>query len=622
MASPTLFLSAAAATAALAVFAMPKPAHACGGTFCDAGPTAMPVDQTGENILFVMSGDSTEAHIQIQYDPDAEAAQFAWVVPMLALPTFSVGSEQLFQNLLAGTVPAYGFQTTFGCDDFGDDGGGGETGAAGDGGESSGGDTGGGPEVVFEDTVGAFDIVVLSGGTSMEVMQWLADNDYQQDPAAEPILQEYLDEGYLFAAFRLTNGAETAEIHPIVLTFSNDEACVPIRLTRIAAQDDMDVRTFFLADNRVVPTNYKHVLVNPLKLDWVNNAANYKEVITLAVDADMANGHAFVTEYAGDSAVVSPAGVFSAQWNAAPFETVDPVGVIDLLEGQGLVSCFEGGFGTSGGGDTGGGQVCQYNHTLIRGLLQQYLPVPASVEEGEFYGCLSCYEGLIDLEAWDGPAFAQAVQERIIDPGAHAQSLLDGFPYLTRMYTTISPAEMTEDPFFYQNPDLSGVDLTSQIATRSLQCDAAAVWTLPDGRVVYAPDANVWPDFAAEMPWEEDIEDTPEMGAPIGVVDNTDLINEQLDVHNCQFDYPSPEACGNATEDSSTGNDTNDPGDDGTMSAGGSASAGDTGDTDGAGQDGGDGSGGCGCTQSPTRGAAVLSLLLLGLLGRLRRRAA
>jgi hypothetical protein len=119
MASPTLFLSAAAATAALAVFAMPKPAHACGGTFCDAGPTAMPVDQTGENILFVMSGDSTEAHIQIQYDPDAEAAQFAWVVPMLALPTFSVGSEQLFQNLLAGTVPAYGFQTTFGCDDFG-----------------------------------------------------------------------------------------------------------------------------------------------------------------------------------------------------------------------------------------------------------------------------------------------------------------------------------------------------------------------------------------------------------------------------------------------------------------------------------------------------------------------
>ncbi len=42
-------------------------AHACGGTFCDSGPQAMPVDQTGENILFVMDGTTVEAHVQIQY---------------------------------------------------------------------------------------------------------------------------------------------------------------------------------------------------------------------------------------------------------------------------------------------------------------------------------------------------------------------------------------------------------------------------------------------------------------------------------------------------------------------------------------------------------------------------
>ena len=237
----------------------------------------MPVDQTGENILFVMAGDTTEAHIQIQYDPDTEAAEFAWVVPITQLPTFSVGSDRLFQNILAGTVPTYGFTTTSSngdCFASGDDGGA-TSGADEGGGDSTGG--GGGPDVVFEDTVGAFDIVVLSGGTSSEVMTWLGDNGYQQDPAAEPILEQYLAEGYLFAAFRLTNGAETAEIHPIVLTFANDEACVPLRLTRIAAQDDMDVRAFFLADNRVVPDNYKHVLVNPLKLDWNNNASNYKD---------------------------------------------------------------------------------------------------------------------------------------------------------------------------------------------------------------------------------------------------------------------------------------------------------------------------------------------------------
>ena len=59
----------------------------------------------------------------------------------------------------------------------------------------------------------------------------------------------------------------------------------------------MDIRVFVLADGRAAPTNYRHVLVNPLKIDWLNRATNYKEVITNAVDAFMADGRAFVTEF-------------------------------------------------------------------------------------------------------------------------------------------------------------------------------------------------------------------------------------------------------------------------------------------------------------------------------------
>ena len=53
-----------------AALALPNRAEACGGTFCDTGPNAMPVDQTGENIMFVIDGAYVEAHIQIQYDPN------------------------------------------------------------------------------------------------------------------------------------------------------------------------------------------------------------------------------------------------------------------------------------------------------------------------------------------------------------------------------------------------------------------------------------------------------------------------------------------------------------------------------------------------------------------------
>src|SRR5262249_48440968 len=101
-------------TAALAVsIALEGSAEACGGTFCDSGPQSMPVDQKGENILFVMDGQSVEAHIQIQYQ--GEASRFAWVVPVPTVPTVSVGSQPLFASLLSATAPTYGYTTKYDC---------------------------------------------------------------------------------------------------------------------------------------------------------------------------------------------------------------------------------------------------------------------------------------------------------------------------------------------------------------------------------------------------------------------------------------------------------------------------------------------------------------------------
>jgi MYXO-CTERM domain-containing protein len=600
MKNTTLLLTACAAMLAYT----PRQADACGGTFCDTGPQAMPVDQTGENILFVMGGDYTEAHIQIQYDPSSTAPEFSWLVPLTSVPEFGVGSELLFDAVMNASVPQYGFSTTFtgqGCSD--DDSGppgisAGADPTAGDG--TDGGIKldlgGGGPDILLEEVVGAFEITVLSGDNLQEVKDWLDENGYAQDPNADPILEAYLEEGYLFAAFKLVNDAETAEIHPITLRFDNDEACIPLRLTRIAAVDDMDIRSFFLSDDRVVPSTYKHVLVNPLKLDWANQAANYKAVITQAVDADEANGRAFVTEYAGPSDIVPTAQLFGGSWDAEPFTTIDPSGVTDELRAQGLMTCFPGGGpGTSTGSSTGGdgGALCQYEHPLLRGLLQRYLPVPEGVSEVDFYGCLSCYADQIDTEAWDNQQFADALAERIILPGQHATEVLAAFPTLTRMYTTMSPGEMTEDPFFYQNPDLQDVDLRAQFATRGAGCDSSIIWTLPDGREVYSPDGS-WPDFDDAMPWEEEVAEMMPAGAPMVLVDRTELIATQLAEYNCRHSFPTPAACGN------------DPGDD-------SSSA-----TDGTSQDDPrlDDQGGCSCRtdgSGSTRGGLLGLLALLGL---------
>src|SRR5260221_13863772 len=107
-------------------------AEACGGMFCNASIRVVDgvsrqivVDQSGENIIFVMDQGKVEAHIQIQYQGDA--AHFSWVLPVQALPDVEVGSQALIDRLLAATAPTYGYTTQVKC--FGGGGGGGTCGS-------------------------------------------------------------------------------------------------------------------------------------------------------------------------------------------------------------------------------------------------------------------------------------------------------------------------------------------------------------------------------------------------------------------------------------------------------------------------------------------------------------
>ena len=586
----------------LPLAALPGDAEACGGTFCDQGPMNMPVDQTGENILFVLAEDHTEAHIQIQYDPETDAEKFSWIVPVTSVPDFTVGSQQLFINVLNATVPVYGFVNQFEPCDYGGDGGyyddscSGSSGAgssASGGGEGTGGDDGGttgdAPKVLLRTTVGAFDVVVLEGANAAVVMDWLGMNGYYQDPNAEPILQEYIDDGYVFAAFKLVQGAEVDEIHPITISYAGNEPCVPIKLTRIAAKPDMDIRTFFLSANRVGPSNYHHVVINEAQLDWPMFASNYKEVVTLAVDEEPSNGHAWVTEYAGPSEIVDQTGLFSELWDHTVFVDLKPIDVVDQLIAQGLMECVD--------------NECTYNHPLVQGILYAFLPVPDGIPEGDFYSCLECYEGSIDVDAYIPELLAQALLERVIEPGAHAVEILTTWPTLSRLYTTLSPQEMTQDPFFHQNADLPGVDLTQTTATQFFPCRGGSSWNLPGGHKV--PGAGqTWPMMPAEMPYAERVEMIPPAGAPQVEVDNAQLIDMLLQMLLIQM-APEPRACDSASASASD-------------SSSDSSSSSDTGATGG----GFDGDGAACACRSDASDPVVAGLMLFLAGGFLRRRRA
>ena len=575
--------------AVLAAMTVPNRAEACGGTFCDGGvPGPMPVDQTGENVIFVMGGDKAEVHIQISYDPNTNANKFAWMIPLATVPDFSVGSQPLFDRVLAATVPLYNLTQSFESCDFGDEGGSGGNFTSGfpattTSDPSGGSETDvGGPEVLLNETVGAFDVVVLQDTELAPIQAWLEDNGYNWDPAAAPILQQYLDEGNVIAALKLTNGVGLEDIHPITLRYDGLETCFPLRLTRIAAVEDMEIRVFVLANERAAPTNFRHVLINQVKIDWLGAmiAGNYREVIMNAVDAMMADGRAFVTEYAGTSSTVSQGGIFDNNWDEQAFVGLDPVQTVTTLNDQGLAQCTD-------------ELSCAWNHPLIYGLLLEFLPPPDGVEPLTFYAYLGDYVDQIDLVKWNGGAeFSAALLDRVIDPGIHAVDLLDTWPYLTRMYTLISPGEMMEDPIFHLNPDLGDVDQLRTADNYNL-CNGDSVVTLPDGREVYVPGGQTWPTIPNEMWWEEEVQTIGLKGAPMTLVNNTNAITKVVTDWNLSHNWPRADDTGNTPTgggDSMTETDTDSPLD--------------------------DEPGACGCRSNDPRGL----WLMLGLLALRRRR--
>ncbi|HET9954437.1 MAG TPA: DUF2330 domain-containing protein, partial [Polyangiaceae bacterium] len=296
-------------SAAIAVALATTPeAEACGGFFCSA---VQPVNQAAERIIFSNNGDGTvTAVIQILYEGPSE--KFSWLLPISTVPKqdsdIGVASNLAFQRLQSATNPQYNLNTRLEgtCKQLAvpgaaNAGGGGRAAAA------SGGSTSGPPpDVVVEASgvVGAFEWTVISinestADPSDAATKWLTDNGYDVPEGAKGLLRPYLEDGLYLLALRLTKGSTTGSIRPISLTYEASKPMIPIKLTAVAANQNMGVMTWLLSTARGVPQNYYSLELNEARINWFNANSNYNDVVNEA--ADSASGHGFVTEMAGST---------------------------------------------------------------------------------------------------------------------------------------------------------------------------------------------------------------------------------------------------------------------------------------------------------------------------------
>jgi len=476
----------------------PSAARACGGFFC----SQQPVDQSGEQIVFSLEPGKVTAHIQIAYT--GTASDFSWVVPVSTAPTkISVGSQALFSVLNNTTSPVFRLDfmgnggQCFAFPEF----------AAGNGPPRAAND---GVTVLAEGEVGPFNYVVLESTDAVQLTTWLKDNGFVQPPEATELIAHYLKLKMKFVAVKLKKDAMVGEIQPLVLEMAQTELCIPLVLTRIAAVKDMPVLAYVFGSARAFPKNWFHVEPDLSKVNWLNGGSNYRAVATEAIDD--AAGHGFITEFAGATTSLS---LKEALYSPNRFKldalraTSDPVDFLQALLSQGFP-----------------------RDAAMQALLRKHIPMPATlvakgIMERDFYNNLEMYRA--DLVAagfkFDPTAFVADLQTRIIDPLILAQSMIDKQPYLTRLLSTVSPAEMSRDPLFHLNPEMPPV---SNIHTAKFygQCGNDGTITeakveLPDGEVLNLPGSvrlyggdYVWP-YAKRIPAAKRISLVGASGPPV-----------------------------------------------------------------------------------------------------------
>jgi hypothetical protein len=259
---------------------------ACGGLFCQNTP----VDQQAERIIFtVNSNDTITAYVQINYT--GEAPDFSWVVPVPSVPKVDVAEIASFDELSNLTAPIFMPPLMPSCaaipvpamamaDSAG----------------------AGGVEVLASGTAGPYAYDVVTSSEPMELIMWLRKNKYRITEEMEPLIKVYTDEGLIFLAMKLQPNEGTQDIQPVVMTYKGEHPMIPLRLTAVAANPNMNIITWILADKQAIPDNYAHPTIdnNNIRYNFgSSDGTNYIQVVDQTVD--LYDGRAFVTEYAGTS---------------------------------------------------------------------------------------------------------------------------------------------------------------------------------------------------------------------------------------------------------------------------------------------------------------------------------
>ena len=221
-------------------------------------PPDQELNGTGQRAFIAYNPQTQQVNLVPSINFRGEATDFAIVIPTPAIPKLDTVDRRIFRELNDLTMPVTrwrGGGGSSGCNVFTTE-------------ESDGAAVFDsaveeeGVTVISEETVGAFDTVILTADDPMALTDWLDEHGYHHSIDDNAILQGYIDQQWIFTAMRLNvaqfEGDErrparffNATIDPILMTYRAEKLVYPLRLTSISAREGADVTVYILTPNKM-----------------------------------------------------------------------------------------------------------------------------------------------------------------------------------------------------------------------------------------------------------------------------------------------------------------------------------------------------------------------------------
>jgi hypothetical protein len=273
------FVLPALVAACVSTFGATHDADACGACIPPPGENTV---VTGHRMALSISPKQTVLWDQIEYAGAPES--FAWVLPVKPGAIIQLSTDAWFDTLDAATTTQV-FQPQISCNNgssgpsFGC-GAGAELSTRAD--EGVGTSGGGGPPVtvVSRGSVGPYLTVTLSTDTPGALNTWLTDNGFALDPATQPVVDAYVEEGFDFIALKLLPDKGVGAMKPVRVVQDGANPTLPLRMVAIGTGANVALTLFLIGEGRWEANNFENVVAptNLLAWDFKDSSSNYGEI--------------------------------------------------------------------------------------------------------------------------------------------------------------------------------------------------------------------------------------------------------------------------------------------------------------------------------------------------------